>query len=99
MTNILRPSFFDVFKNLEYVASIIPDDLDYIRHDFKYYELTIHIMSGSKIVLGKNNQEYKSWLQKNRAYILNNWKWVIGFSRLNLKWRIKALISFLNISR
>lgn len=97
ISTVLRPSFFDIFTNLEFVSGLIPATAKDLREDFKYYELTMHLMSGKKIVLCRKNKEYKYWLRKNRGYIIKSWRSILFDSRLNLRWRIKAVLSFFRL--
>ena len=97
VTRTLRPNFFDIFRNLDYVKSIIcADDSELLRH-FNRYCLTMHIMSGVRIVRGRHNNNYKAWLRKNRSFILRNWKIWLADPNLSMRWRLKAIYTFLHL--
>lgn len=97
VTSGLRPRFFDLFTNLEYVATILPKEDKKLRRLFNQYALTIHILSGVKIVKGRFNKTYKEWLRKNRRHILRNAHKLILPGGLSLRWRAKALFAFLRL--
>lgn len=99
LTNVFRPNFFDIFDNVDYVDNLIPCDKRAVRIAFERYALTMHIMSGTKIVKNKKNSEYKEWLRKNRKYILKSWKTLLFDTELTARWRVKALFSFLRLGR
>ena len=97
LSNVLRPNFFDVFDNLDYVRAIVPQEDNDLKRAFRRYELTIHIMSGVKIVRGRYNKKYKKWLRQNRRFILGCWRMMLGDRGLSMRWRLKAVYSFLRL--
>lgn len=97
VTRSLRPNFFDIFRNLDYVATLLPHDDKGLRKQFRVYSLTMHIMSGVRIVRGRHNNKYKKWLRQNRSYILRSWKTLLFGRHLSLRWRAKALYTFLHL--
>lgn len=97
VTRVMRPAFFDIFRNLDYVETLLPADDKELRELFVHYSMTMHIMSGVKIVKGRLNKTYKAWLRKNRRFIRNNFQRVIFPGKLSLRWRIKACFTFLRL--
>lgn len=97
ITNVLRPNFFDIFNNLEYIEQLLPEGNEELRKHFNRYSLTMHIMSGVKIVRNRANVKYKDWLRKNRRFILKNLKTLLFDTKLSARWRVKALASFMRL--
>lgn len=95
VTRVMRPNFFDIFTNLDYIETLLPQDDKKLQRYFRHYAMTMHIMSGVKIVRGKHKKEYKDWLKTNRRFILRNLGLIVGPSPLSLRWRLKAIYTFL----
>lgn len=95
ITTILRPSFFDIFTNIEFVDGLISPDNVALRNDFLRRKLLSHIMSGKHIVVNRKNREYIAWLRRNRAYILRHLPQLMFDTKINYRWRIKAILTFL----
>ena len=97
ITNVLRPNFFDIFNNLEYIEQLLPEGNEDLRTRFYRYTLTMHIMSGVKIVQNHANVKYKDWLRKNRKYILKNMRTLIFDNKIIFRWKLKAIYSFFRL--
>lgn len=98
ITNVMRANFFDIFDNVDHVRPMIENTADSaLKKTFHRYSLTMHIMSGVKIVKGRHNKTYKHWLRKNRRFILRNSARYILDPKLSMRWRIKAAYSFLHL--
>lgn len=97
VTRVLRPKQFDIFKNLDYLEGKFELLDDELRKKFNTYALTMHIMTGVKIVKTRKNREFKHWLRKHRAFILKNSKELLFTNSLSPRWKIKALATFLRL--
>ena len=97
ITRVFRPNYFDIFTNVDFVRTIIPRDGSRLDKAFQSYTLTMHIMSGCKIVKFKANKTYKKWLRKNRRYIMKNLPRFIFDPKLSLRWKLKAGFTFLHL--
>lgn len=95
VTACVRPNFFDIFTNLDYIRGLLPGN-ETLRNAFDRYVYTMHVMSGVKIVKGRLNSRYKLWLRRNRRYILS--RPAMMFDRqMPLRWKAKALFTFLRL--
>lgn len=97
VTRVMRPNFFDLFTNLDYVETILPPTDENLKKLFNQYSLTIHIVSGVRIVKGRYHKTYKDWLRTNRRFISKNWKLLLKPGGLSLRWRLKAMFTFLRL--
>lgn len=97
VTRVMRPNFFDIFTNLDYIRTLLPPSDKQLQKYFRHYAMTMHIMSGVKIVKGRHNSLYKKWLRENRKFIRNHFAMLLGPSPLSLRWRLKALFAFLRL--
>ncbi|MDE6277480.1 MAG: glycosyltransferase [Muribaculaceae bacterium] len=92
-----KDSFFDIFANLDYLNSIIPQDAPEVRKSFERYKLYTHIFSALRIVRFRKNKQYKKWLRKNRRYILSRWVDLLFDPEISLRWRVKAAAGFIHL--
>lgn len=97
VTSEVNPKFFDLFANLDYIESLVPPEDKSLMDAFQRYTLTIHIMSGVRIVRSKLNKKYKDWLRKNRNFVLKSWKNLLLDTGLSMRWRAKAVFIFLRL--
>lgn len=97
VTRVVRPGFFDLFGNLDYLDEKLPQNDKALRKSFRRYSLTMHIMSGVKIVKGRLNKVYKEWIRINRKFIWKNSDLIFFDKNLSLRWRLKAVYSFLRL--
>lgn len=97
ISTVFRPSFFDVFTNIEYVDGLISPNDVVLRPEFDRHTLLAHIMSATHIVVNKKNREYIDWLRRNRKYILRHLPQLLFDPKITARWRVKALISFLRL--
>lgn len=93
ITHTLKPSFFDIFKNTEYLSQFFEKNnvSDSLGKSLKSFILKMHIMSGVRIISYKKKKEYRDWLRKNRRYILNHIPTLLFGRRMSMRWRLKAL--------
>lgn len=94
-----KDSYFDIFENIEFVRAHLPNNDASLKKAFQHYEMTMHIMSGVRIVKSKLNKKYKHWLRRNRKHILKNWTMLVGGGHLSLRWRLKALYTFIRLPK
>lgn len=99
ITNVMRPSFFDLFENISYVEKLLPQGDKELMQNFNNYKLCLHINSGVRIVRYRKNKVYKDWLRTNRKYILKNWRSLVFDKQITLRWRAKAIFAFLHIPK
>lgn len=97
VTRTLKEKYFDIFINLDYVEKLLPPDNREIHEKFRTYSMTMHIMSGVNIVKKRANGRFKNWLRTHRRYIRRNFGLIAGPSPLSLRWRAKALFTFLRL--
>lgn len=97
ITQVLRPNFFDIFANLDTVRGLLPVDDSELQKAFRRYSMTMHVMSGVKIVRNRKNGEFKEWLALNRRYIRQNAGLLFADPELSMRWRLKALFTFLRL--
>lgn len=97
VTRTMSEKYFDIFRNLDYISTLVPSDDRELRRLFEAYSMSMHIMSGVRIVRSRMNTKYKRWLRKNRRYILGHPRTLFGGPGLSMRWRLKAAFAFLRL--
>lgn len=97
VTRVIRPKYFDIFTNLDYVGSVLPKNDREIQRLFNEYSLTMHIMAGVRIVRGRLNNQYRNWIRTHRRFILKNLTTLLFGKTISLRWKAKAAYCFLRL--
>lgn len=96
VTRQLRPSFFDIFRNVDYISSILPSSDSSLNKDLNRYAFTMHIMSGIKIIRNKSKKIYTDWLKVNRRFVWKHLKKYLFDQNLSIRWKLKGLYILLH---
>lgn len=96
-TRNLRPNFFDIFINVDMIRGMLENEgvSSRLKEAFMRYELSLHIMSGVRIISYKKKKEYRDWLRKNRKYIITHLPTLLFGRKMSMRWRLKAIYALI----
>lgn len=97
ISHTFKDSFFDIFTNLDTARSYIKDSDSALMRSFVRYELRTHIFSSVRIVQNRLNGRYKTWLRRNRKFVLRHWRTLLFDSKFPMRERMKAVYGFLHL--